>query len=237
MVTVPSGEGARRIKTRGERVSLNVVMYGPPGAGKGTQASRLAEERGIPRISTGDILREAVSANTELGRRARSTMDAGELVSDDVMVGIVRERMARSDATEGFILDGFPRTVVQATALDEILSGRDALVVIELAVREDALVGRLSRRRVCAVCDAIFGADDAEIPVTCPTCGGPLSQRSDDREEVVRERLRVYYERTSPVLAFYEGRSRFRSVDGNLARDVVTAAVRAAIDETNGVLP
>jgi adenylate kinase len=218
-------------------MSLNVVMYGPPGAGKGTQASRLAGERRIPRISTGNILREAVHANTEFGRRAKSTLDAGDLVRDDVMVGIVHERVARPDAADGFVLDGFPRTVVQATALDDILSGREPLAVIELAVPDDELVGRLSRRRVCAVCDAIFGVDDAEIPATCPPCGGPLSQRSDDREDVVRERLRVYYQRTSPVLAFYKGRPRFRSVNGNLTPDVVAAAIRVAIDETNGVHP
>ena len=138
-------------------MAFNLVMFGPPGAGKGTQASRLAVELGIPQISTGDILREAVQSGTELGRQAKAIMDSGELVSDQVVVGIIRERLAKKDAETGFILDGFPRTVSQASELDVILNGRDTLVVIELSVPDEELVSRLSKRRVCADCGSIVG--------------------------------------------------------------------------------
>ena len=138
-------------------MAFNLVMFGPPGAGKGTQASRLAVELGIPQISTGDILREAVQTGTELGLQAKAIMDSGELVSDQVVVGIIRERLAEKDAATGFILDGFPRTVSQASELDVILQGRDTLVVIELSVPDEELVGRLSKRRVCVECGSIVG--------------------------------------------------------------------------------
>jgi len=212
-------------------------MFGPPGAGKGTQASRLAVERGIPKISTGDILRDAVQAGTELGRQAKAVMDAGELVSDETMVGIVRERLERDDAASGFILDGFPRTVAQALALDAFLEGRDPLVVVELAVPDDNLVNRLSKRRVCARCGAIVGPQPDVLPAesaTCGTCGGTLVQRSDDREDVVRERLRVYHQRTSPLVEFYKRRPSFRSLDGSHGPDLVARAVGEAVDTAVG---
>ena len=212
-------------------MALNVVMFGPPGAGKGTQASRLATERGIPQISTGDILRGAVQAGTELGRRAKAILDAGELVSDEIMVGIVRQRLAERDAENGFILDGFPRTVAQASALDTILEGRDSLVVVELAVPDEELVSRLSQRRVCANCGAIVGRQPAAgASSTCGTCGGELGQRSDDREDVVRERLRVYHEQTAPLVDYYSGRARFRSLDGSQLPELVASAVSDAVD-------
>src|SRR5215813_14742299 len=135
-------------------MALNLIMLGPPGAGKGTQAERFARSRGIPKISTGDMLRAAVHDRTELGLRAKAIMDRGELVSDDVMIGIVRERLDRADARSGFILDGFPRTVAQATALDEIMDGRDPLIVIDIVVPEAELVRRLSTRMICDNCGA-----------------------------------------------------------------------------------
>jgi len=211
-------------------LALNLVMFGPPGAGKGTQASQLAESRQVPQISTGDILREAVQAGTDLGRQAKAVMDKGELVSDEIIVGIARERLSRSDARDGFILDGFPRTVAQAVALDEILTGREALIVVELSVPDDELIQRLSRRRVCGQCGATYGAADGESPVSCASCGGALVQRSDDREEVVRERLRVYREQTEPLVAFYQDRPTFRSVDGNQSLDAVQTAIGLAIE-------
>lgn len=211
-------------------MSLNVVMFGPPGAGKGTQASQLEQIRKIPQISTGDILREAVQAGTELGQQAKAVMDKGELVSDDLIVGIVRERLARSDSQHGFILDGFPRTVAQAVALDEILIERDPLIVVELTVPDEELIGRLSRRRVCGQCGATYGAGSGPVPESCGSCGGALVQRSDDREEVVRERLRVYREQTEPLVAFYQDRPRFRSVDGDQAPDAVQTAIGVAIE-------
>jgi adenylate kinase len=208
-------------------------MFGPPGAGKGTQASRLATERGIPQISTGNILREAVQAGTELGQRAKVVLDTGKLVSDEIMVEIVRQRLAQGDAENGFILDGFPRTVAQASALDTILDGREPLVVVELAVPDEALVSRLSQRRVCANCGAIVGRmPDAVASLMCGTCGGELVQRSDDREDVVRERLHVYHARTAPLVDFYGGRARFHSVDGSQLPDLVASAVSEVVDST-----
>ena len=212
--------------------ALNVVMLGPPGAGKGTQAERFARRHGVPKISTGDILRESVAAETELGRIARETMDAGNLVGDDVMIGIVEERLARPDATRGFVLDGFPRTVVQASALDRMMNGRGALVVIDIVVPLDVLVRRLAARRICSVCGANA---PVEWTTTCGKCGGVLIQRTDDGDGIVRERLKVYQRQTKPLVDYYSGRPTFRAVDGNRPPDVVTAALDAAICEASQV--
>jgi len=213
-------------------MALSLVMFGPPGAGKGTQAIRLAEDRGIPQISTGDILREAVQTGTELGGQAKAVMDAGGLVNDTIMVGIVRDRLAQDDAAGGFILDGFPRTVAQATALDSILDGREPIVIVELAVADDELVNRLSRRRVCAGCGSIVGASEASP--ACGVCGGQLIQRSDDREDVVRERLRVYHQQTSPLVEFYRRRPTFHRVDGSQSPERVARAVDESVDAMIG---
>ena len=211
-------------------MALNLVMLGPPGAGKGTQAVRVEQERGIPQVSTGDILREAVQAGTDLGRQAQAVMERGELVSDALIVEIVRERLARDDTRGGFILDGFPRTVAQAEALDEILAGRDPLIVVELSVPDQPLVQRLSRRRVCRDCGATYGAGAGEDPAACTRCGAALVARKDDREEVVRERLRVYREQTEPLVEFYRDRPSFRRVDGNQPAAAVRIAIAGAID-------
>ena len=208
-------------------MALNVVMLGPPGAGKGTQADWFARACGIPKISTGDILREAVQAGTDLGRRARAIMERGELVSDDVMIGIVRERLARPDAARGFVLDGFPRTVAQAQALDALMAGHDPLVVVDLAVAVEDLVRRLTSRRVCGRCGANAAS---QADTECGRCGGALVQRADDREDVVRERLRVYARDTKPLLDFYGGRPTFRSVDGGQSPDAVASALADAIE-------
>ena len=209
-------------------MALNVVMLGPPGAGKGTQADRFAAARGIPKISTGDILREAVQAGSELGRRAQAIMARGELVGDDVMIGIVRERLARPDAARGFVLDGFPRTAAQAEALDALMAGRDPLIVVDLAVATEDLVGRLTSRRVCGACGT-NRSHPAEA--ACGKCGGAFVQRADDAEDVVRERLQVYARNTRPLLDFYGKRPTFRAVDGGRAPDAVAAALAAAIDD------
>ena len=205
-----------------------MVMLGPPGAGKGTQAERLAEDNGLLKISTGDILREAVQSGAELGQLAKAIMDKGGLVSDEIMIGIVRDRLARTDAKPGVVLDGFPRTVAQAVALDEILEDRDDLFVIDLVVAEEELVRRLSARRVCGQCGATYPS--AGLDGSCERCGGKLVQRSDDCESVVRERLKVYARDTQPLLHHYSGRLNFASIDGAQSPEAVGCEVKSIIE-------
>lgn len=209
------------------RTALNVLMLGPPGAGKGTQAERLAQARHLPKISTGDILREAVHDGTRLGSLAKATMEAGSLVSDDVVIGIVEERLTRDDARGGFVLDGFPRTVVQATALDRMMEKRGPLVVLDIVVPEDVLVRRLASRRICSRCGA--GADPSWTGV-CGKCGGALVTRVDDGAGIVRERLKIYQRETQPLVDYYSARPTFRAIDGNRSADTVTADIVAALD-------
>lgn len=207
---------------------LNLVMLGPPGAGKGTQAERISRARGLPKISTGDILREAVHTRTPLGVSAQASMDAGQLVSDPVMIGIVQERLEREDTRPGFVLDGFPRTVGQAGALDRLMDGRGPLVVLDIVVPEEVLVRRLASRRICGEC----GRNAAVDWLThCGHCGGKLVTRVDDGVEIVRERLGVYQRQTKPLVDYYSARSTFRQIDGNMPPDVVTEAIDAALGE------
>jgi len=204
-------------------------MLGPPGAGKGTQAERFALSRGIPRISTGDILREAVHAGTSIGLRAKVVMDRGELVGDDVMIGIVRERLERPDAIGGFVLDGFPRTVAQASALDGIMTGRDPLIVLDIVVPEDELVRRLGGRMICQDCGT-GGPVGSLAGTACLVCGGRLVQRADDNQSIVIERLKVYHRQSEPLVEYYRVRPTFRSIDGAQAPDRVAADLVAAIE-------
>ncbi len=216
-------------------MALDVVMLGPPGAGKGTQAARLARRYGIPAISTGDMLREAVQAGTELGRRVKAVMDRGDLVGDDLIVELVRDRLGRPDTDAGFVLDGFPRTIAQAEALDAMIGGRD-LTAIEIVVPDEELVRRLSSRRICRSCGAIADPDAAGEAVRgCARCGGQLIQRSDDREDVVRERLRVYERNTGPLLAHYRDRPGFHRIDGQRPAGAVAEAIARVIDQ--GAVP
>jgi adenylate kinase len=178
------------------------------------------------------MLREAVQAGTELGRAARSVMDAGRLVSDDIMIGIVRERLDRTDAQRGFVLDGFPRTVTQAMALDDLLAPEPPLVVVDIEVPDEILVQRLGERRICGSCGWI-AAPGAE---RCARCGGALITRRDDEEHVVRERLRVYARDTQPLVEYYRLRSSFRSVDGDQTPDAVAADISAAVASVVGGL-
>lgn len=210
-------------------MSLNLLMLGPPGAGKGTQAERFARSRGIPRISTGDILREAVQAGTKIGRRVKAVMDRGGLVGDDVMIGIVRERLERPDALDGFVLDGFPRTVAQASALDVIMTGRDPLIVLDIVVPEAELVRRLGTRLICENCGgtAPFQGD---ATAACSRCGGRLVQRADDNQSVVLERLKVYHRQSEPLVEYYRVRPTFRSIDGAQPPDRVAADLVAVIE-------
>jgi adenylate kinase len=209
-------------------MALNLLMLGPPGAGKGTQAERFARERRIPKISTGDILREAVHDKTEIGLRAKAVMDRGELVGDDVMIGIVRERLERADAVDGFVLDGFPRTVAQASALDGIMAHRDPLIVVDIVVPEDELVRRLGTRSICRLCGT--GASvGTTVGAACAKCGGRLVQRTDDNQAVVLERLKVYHRMSEPLVEYYRVRPTFRSIDGAQGPDKVASDLAAAI--------
>jgi len=203
-------------------------MLGPPGAGKGTQAERFARKQGLVRIATGDILREAVEQDAGLASSAKGAMDAGRLVADTVVVEIVRERLGRPDAERGFVLDGFPRTVAQAEALDEMTVR--PVVVVDIEVPEDVLVLRLSMRRICRSC----GATATPGLATCERCGGQLVQRRDDAADVVRERLRVYQRETQPLVEYYQPRSTFRSVDGDQSPDAVAADIAAAVASVVG---
>lgn len=219
-------------------MALNLIMLGPPGAGKGTQAERFAKSRKIPKISTGDILRDAVKAGTEIGLKARAVMERGELVSDEIIIRIVEDRLNQNDARSGFILDGFPRTVAQARSLDEVMVGRSPLIVIDIVVPEPELVRRLTQRIICANCGSnAEGVELAQMATTrCQKCGGQLKQRADDNEAVVLERLKVYHRNTAPLVEYYRRRPTFRSVDGAQSADAVAASLAEAVDSAKSVV-
>lgn len=203
-------------------MAIRVVMLGPPGAGKGTQAERLAAHLGVPRISTGDMLREAVAGKTALGGLVSAVMARGELVGDDVMFEVVRERLGRPDVTRGFILDGYPRTVAQAEALDGWLGDERVLTVIDLDVPASEVVRRLALRQVCRACGA--NADDAAVAAgRCGRCGGALAHRADDDADVVRRRLRVYEAETVPLVEYYRNRPGYHRVQGAAVPEQVAA--------------
>lgn len=209
-------------------MTLNVIMLGPPGAGKGTQAERFAQQHGLPKISTGDMLREGIKQQLPLALLAKERMDRGELVDDETMIGIVRERLGRQDTKEGFILDGFPRTVFQGRALDGIMADRHngALIVVDVVVPEEELVRRLAARRICSACGTNAESGDS----VCRRCGGTLVHRTDDDEGVVRERFRVYTQESKPLLDYYRGRPTFCAVNGAQLPERVFQEVEAAIN-------
>ncbi len=198
---------------------MNLILLGPPGAGKGTQAERLCEICATPHISTGDILRENIREGTELGREAQQYMDRGELVPDSVVIGIVRDRLAEPDCDPGFILDGFPRTVDQADALKAILAGMAKPVdhVVDIEVPEEVVVERLSARRVCAACGAVKHLiyNPPILEGICDECEGELCQRPDDNPDTIRERLREYERKTQPLIEYYKKEGLLREVDGS----------------------
>jgi len=214
---------------------LNIILLGPPGAGKGTQASKLERERGMVQLSTGDMLRTAVAAGTEIGRRAKAVMDAGDLVSDEIVNGILSARLDEPDVEQGFILDGYPRTVAQAEALDRLLGekGRALDHVIELVVDEDALVDRITGRFSCVKCGT--GYHDRyklpKVPDLCDVCGAenPFSRRPDDNEQTVRNRLAEYRTKTTPILPFYEAKGIVSRIDGMAPIGEVSGAIEAIL--------
>lgn len=196
---------------------MKLIFIGPPGSGKGTQAKRLSSRFGVPHISTGDMLREAVTDGTELGRQAAPIMAEGKLVSDDLMIGIINDRLAKSDALGGFILDGFPRTLVQAEKLDNLVgNGGEPLRVLQLLVPDDAIVRRITLRRTCSSCGAIYHLENnpPANDSVCDRCGAEVIARADDTEEAVRKRLEAFHRQTLPVATFYRTKSLLREVDG-----------------------
>lgn len=206
---------------------MNIVLLGAPGAGKGTQAAKLVEEFATPHISTGDILRAAVKNQTELGKKAKGYMDAGDLVPDSLIIDLMDERLREHDCEKGFILDGFPRTTAQAVALDDMLvrleRPLDAALLVD--VDPEVIIKRLTERRCCKECGYIGTAADA----TCPKCGGEMYQRDDDNETTVRNRLDVYAKSTSPLIDYYKGKGLLKSVDGDRPVDTVYVDVKALL--------
>jgi len=213
---------------------MNIVLLGAPGAGKGTQAAKMIETWGLAHISTGDILRKAVADETELGMEAKRYMDAGELVPDSVVIGLVKGRLEKPDTESGFILDGFPRTEAQAEALDAALYKMDRPLdaVIEIDVDRDVIVERLTARRTCRQCGRVFSllVEAPENPDVCPVCGGGLYQRDDDTEATVRNRLEVYDRSTAPLVEYYRAKGLLHTIDGDRPVDDVFSDVRAVLE-------
>jgi adenylate kinase len=210
---------------------VRMVLLGRQGAGKGTQADRLATTCGVPHISTGDMLRAAVREGTPLGRRAKQIMDAGDLVPDDVMVGIVNDRLHEPDAKRGWILDGFPRTVGQAIALDEITGDAPLQVVIDLTVDNAVVIDRISSRRTCDGCGTVYRVDDPAIADgVCPKCGGTPRLRDDDEPDAIRRRLELYERETAPLVDHYRQAGLLESVDGLGTEEEVFDRLLAVID-------
>ncbi len=217
---------------------MRLVLVGPPGAGKGTQAAMLAARFGIAHVSTGVMLRQAVQERTPLGQQARRYMDRGELVPDQVMVGIVGERIEAADAETGFVLDGFPRTIPQAEGLAAILArdGRPLDAVVNLVVPDEVVVRRLAGRRVCSGCGANYHVayDRPRVAGRCDRCGGQLVQREDDREETVRRRLEVHNRQTEPLVSYYREQGLLREVPGTGSPEAVQAAIVEALGQATG---
>nr|4QBF_A Chain A, Adenylate kinase [Bacillus subtilis subsp. subtilis str. 168] len=212
---------------------MNIVLMGLPGAGKGTQAERIVEKYGIPHISTGDMFRAAMKEETPLGLEAKSYIDKGELVPDEVTIGIVRERLSKSDCERGFLLDGFPRTVAQAEALEELLEemGRPIDYVINIQVDKEELIARLTGRRICSVCGTTYHLvfNPPKTPGICDKDGGELYQRADDNEETVTKRLEVNMKQTAPLLAFYDSKEVLVNVNGQQDIQDVFADVKVIL--------
>jgi adenylate kinase len=218
---------------------MNVILLGPPGAGKGTQAKRLEKRHNLIQLSTGDMLRAAVASGSELGRKAKSVMDAGHLVPDDLMIAMIADRIGQADCAKGFILDGFPRTTPQAEALDRMLAakGLQLHAVVEMQVDEEVLVDRIAGRYTCARCGAGYHDryQKPKMAGVCDNCGGTeFKRRADDTEETVRTRLAAYHAQTAPILPYYRGRGVLQAVDGMVSIDEVTRQIEGVLAAAMG---
>lgn len=204
-----------------------IILLGPPGSGKGTQATRITKELGIPHISTGDLFRENMSKNTELGQRAKSYMDKGQLVPDEVVLDMLFDRVSKPDCANGYLLDGFPRTVPQAEALDKFLANRATIIAVNLDVADESIFKRMAGRLNCKQCGNIQNKyiSPPRVDNICDKCGGELYQRSDDNPEVVKERLKVYHAQTEPVIAYYKKKGVLIDVNGEQAPDAVFSQI------------
>jgi adenylate kinase len=214
---------------------VNLILLGPPGAGKGTQAKRLEESRGLVQLATGDMLRAAVANQTEYGKQAKAVMERGDLVSDDIVVAIIAERLDQPDLTAGFVLDGFPRNVAQAAALDRMLQSKAMKLdaAIEMQVDDEALVERISGRFACASCGKTYHDrfDPPKTPGVCDACGSTeFVRRDDDNAETVRSRLEVYHRQTSPLVDYYGAQGKLKTVDGMASMDEVTRQLEEVLD-------
>ncbi len=214
---------------------MHLILLGPPGGGKGTQAKRLQDKYGLVQLSTGDMLRAAVAAGSEMGKKAKAVMDAGQLVSDEIVIGIIDERLNQADARKGFILDGFPRTVPQAEALDRLLAEKGMKIdaAIEVRVPDELIVDRITGRYTCSKCGAGYH-DRHQKPKTegvCDVCGGTeFTRRADDNAETVQKRLDAYHAQTAPILPFYEAKAVLHVVDGTLPIEVVTVELEKILE-------
>ncbi|MEP4195589.1 MAG: adenylate kinase [Aliishimia sp.] len=213
---------------------MNIILLGPPGAGKGTQARFLVEERGMKQLSTGDMLRAARTSGTEMGQKVAAIMDAGELVTDEIVIGLIREQL-ETKSEGGFIFDGFPRTLAQAVALGELLEeiGDSLHAVVEMRVRDEALISRITARSTCASCGEVYNDNTKPIPADnkCTNCGASeFTRRADDNEESLRTRLMEYYKKTSPLLGYYFAHDMLKRVDGLADMSVVKSSIAAVLD-------
>ncbi|MAQ86389.1 MAG: adenylate kinase [Maritimibacter sp.] len=216
---------------------MNIILLGPPGAGKGTQARILVEKRGMVQLSTGDMLREARTSGTEMGKKVAEVMDRGDLVTDEIVIGLIREKLESGEAGGGFIFDGFPRTLAQADALEALMAdmGETLNCVIELRVRDEALVARIVGRSTCGTCGEVYHDQTKPIPADgkCTKCGGTeFKRRADDNEESLKTRLLAYYKQTSPLLGYYHAKGKLQRVDGLADVDVIAASVGVILDKS-----
>lgn len=216
-----------------------LILLGPPGCGKGTQAKKLLELKKWPQLSTGDMLRQAIASGTDLGKKAKVLMDQGSLVPDEVVIGLIDERMSRSDCVDGFTLDGFPRTIPQAQALDQLLTQKNKAVgrVIEFDILDSELIARLSGRRTCTQCGSMFHLLFAKPKVdqVCDQCQSPLIQRDDDKIEVIQKRLSVYHHQTAPLVEYYKKQNKLTSINGSLGTQEVSQLIESIIAHTASV--